>query len=1506
MTTINTNIPVLLREGTSQSERTPAALAENYFQIDERDTADLLKFAREYASQVQFYDADNIPDGDWEAFFKNDAMLSALLAKQDVVGLRQGFDELIVEMVGVDGTDPGNKNEWRNTLQYLIDLISELDAWLLEASATEPLYKEIHQNIAVHGTLLAAKLYRYDLVAIDAFSVGTATLTQFDWDSLSPIWGVDTSVPIGGNEELELYGALGDPQKTKILVALPGVRAIYEGLQVSRESLIRVGGVEFNRQLTERSDHAPHFGLFLGFLQLLSFVRADFNSLSLRQQELYLREVLELAEHTSIPDKVHLLIALAGKVQNKLFEAGTAFAAGEDDLGNPVTYTLDRDTVINRAWVDDIHTFFVDRNNTDKVLRLSSLPYPTQELKEDLPPGSSIPAIGPFGETQYSATGTLVDEPTMTAVRIGFAVASPILWLEEGTRKINLTLTMPSGYHAGIDLAANLPANLRNGLQFEISGADGWVPLHWQAQNSVTYTAPGDGSGGARTLVFRLQLEPGDPAAVHYDPSVLGPEIQTQWPVIRAIVKENYLHVVDRLQAIQFQKYSIDVDVTGVKNLLFANNDTATFPETSNVSPWGSDPLSGTDFYIGSAEVFSKKLTSFNVEIDWSGVPGKYFDEYYDNYRWLEHIDYRAHLANLRTYQATGSCFPGRYWFQFVDQHNDIEPLYVEHWYSLNPLIFDNEYFTMRPAMLIDGSWYPLHYYDETQVLPEVISQSFTNSPQSDIVSLQPIIPTQGNSHAESQERYIAPVGTNLTKTQTSLTKSPPLPTESPISTDTYKSVAKNVVLQQSATTDQKAAFSGNGTDDQGEVGPGDGGSQDSASGGAGPGAGTEESDDGPQSDLCPVIYPSAYHPSPRTFDRYSLPIFDKSDARNARTYEFTHAYEGQNYDQTKAFERHPELRTLNGFQPGLSNNGFIRLELSSSFLQWVYTARQAESAKVIPSATPVRPTDDGNMPASAANVTFAGPREFPMYETFLYHLRTNPLNPPYIPAFNELSISYSSSVEAEMIIEFDNSLSETARNFAAGVALRDDWNQRIEQFFHIHPTGVVETAPVNNYSGASGNARLYLYNKLPDLQLTNTICANLAVYNPLEITEANKSDLARSIIAGNLFVALRDTQLPQTVDILFQFKEGTGNVSSDYPEVRWSYLAYNKWHTIAPDYISVDETQGMTQSGVIQLNLPAIDFSQNTIFSSGLCWLKATAIRQNHNDANQDIKWDAFDDLVGVHAQALTLSFVDNGNDPQFLANALPPETLDEFAVLDREILSGRQLYKSFGGRMAEDKAIFATRAGERLRHKQRGITSWDIERLTLETFPDLFKVRCVNHATLAGAYEPGNILVVVIPDTKNVNFDSPFQPKLPKTRLSAIEVFLDNHTAQQAQIEVVNPLYEAVQVELQVAFRPGFDFQFYRKELDIAIQQFISPWAFGLEETISFLFEITPSVLIAYIESLEYVDGVGTLTFTKTTASGVETYSTDSTVYATNAQAALVSAEGHSITKLEPANCA
>ncbi|MFP3489066.1 hypothetical protein R0K20_15795, partial [Staphylococcus sp. SIMBA_130] len=102
--------------------------------------------------------------------------------------------------------------------------------------------------------------------------------------------------------------------------------------------------------------------------------------------------------------------------------------------------------------------------------------------------------------------------------------------------------------------------------------------------------------------------------------------------------------------------------------------------------------------------------------------------------------------------------------------------------------------------------------------------------------------------------------------------------------------------------------------------------------------------------------------------------------------------------------------------------------------------------------------------------------------------------------------------------------------------------------------------------------------------------------------------------------------------------------------------------------------------------------------------------------------------------------------------------------------IKSVTQPFNSFGGKATEKDNEFYIRASERLRHKNRAVSLWDMEHLVLQAFPEVYKVKCLNHTCSTSFLSPGHVMVLVIPDTLNKNVYDIFQPTFSAAKLNEI----------------------------------------------------------------------------------------------------------------------------------------
>jgi hypothetical protein len=240
----------------------------------------------------------------------------------------------------------------------------------------------------------------------------------------------------------------------------------------------------------------------------------------------------------------------------------------------------------------------------------------------------------------------------------------------------------------------------------------------------------------------------------------------------------------------------------------------------------------------------------------------------------------------------------------------------------------------------------------------------------------------------------------------------------------------------------------------------------------------------------------------------------------------------------------------------------------------------------------------------------------------------------------------------------------------------------------------------------------------------------------------------------------------------------------------------------------------------------------------------------------------DGIPHIIDIKCQAAKAVFKDKNNDPDYQAKPLPEKTISKMVVADSSIKKIEQPFTSFGGKIQEQSDEFYTRVSERLRHKNRSITIWDYERIILQNFPSVYKVKCLNHTRFEGTSAsineaaPGNVSLVVVSNIRNKNAVDPLKPRTSLSTLDDIKAFVGKIRSPYINVHVYNPLFEEVKVKFNVRFYPGFDKGIYSVQLNEALIKFLSPWAYATGSDIVFGGKIHKSVILNFVEEQEYVD--------------------------------------------------
>lgn len=346
----------------------------------------------------------------------------------------------------------------------------------------------------------------------------------------------------------------------------------------------------------------------------------------------------------------------------------------------------------------------------------------------------------------------------------------------------------------------------------------------------------------------------------------------------------------------------------------------------------------------------------------------------------------------------------------------------------------------------------------------------------------------------------------------------------------------------------------------------------------------------------------------------------------------------------------------------------------------------------------------------------------------------------------------------------------------------------------------------------------------------------------------------------GEWLIGLKDAVPSSVIDLLVQVAEGSEDPLSPsfelHEQVEWYALVNNEWKPLNSDYLLSDQTGNLLRPGILKLQVPPVIPGTNTRFGDQLTWLRATLPK--------GLKTTSVCRIIGIFAQVAEVIFNDQSNELSHLETALPAGSISKMADKPGTIKKIDQPYASFGGTPAESDQAFYIRVSERLRHKQRAITVWDYERTVLQRFPEVYKVKCLNHTRSHNRQgtedyselSPGDVTLIIVPDIRNRNSYDPLHPRASQNLLREINAHIRSLNNFHTDCRAVNPGYETVHLSFKVKFYEGYDPNLYRNVLNEDLIRHLSPWAYGQISDMRFGGTLYKSALILFIEQRPYVD--------------------------------------------------
>lgn len=328
----------------------------------------------------------------------------------------------------------------------------------------------------------------------------------------------------------------------------------------------------------------------------------------------------------------------------------------------------------------------------------------------------------------------------------------------------------------------------------------------------------------------------------------------------------------------------------------------------------------------------------------------------------------------------------------------------------------------------------------------------------------------------------------------------------------------------------------------------------------------------------------------------------------------------------------------------------------------------------------------------------------------------------------------------------------------------------------------------------------------------------------------------------GHLYLALEGGKQAEYLSLYFHMKEAEkgGRDQSQKVVVQWQFLSGSDWQNFSQADVIMDGTNGLRSSGILRLKIPEL-LHQQILQNYAALEQKVTWIR-----AITDSSSDAFPELVFIKNNAVNASWHRPDKDTDW-PGQLKAHGLERLAEGRAELAEIIQPFASAGGSKKETEQDFYTRVAHRISHKNRPIRPQDIESYVLDTYEELYQVRCF---TATEHHEAGFIYLVCVPkvDTKQ----SFYLPSLPEALRLKIQSDVQSRLSTTHQLRVINPVFERLRLRAKIALIDGVDRGQILSSIHQHIRKFLCAWFASPQERMKFGWLPSQEELFSSLEQL------------------------------------------------------
>lgn len=485
--------PLLSDPGTCQEDRFPALLNPEAVKIDDQSLGDILQFINRYARFVNFYEAKprqnestevsyDLNISNWKSFFSKSLPFQlAALSQTDTAELETNLEGILALI---------NQAKTEENLQLLFDFIfNELILVfeqslnnvrragssfgtaiqrLMSSSLREPLIDFIWITEAASRDLLLDFIPPAPPTPPPAGTYNVQ-LRFIDFQNLLKLENWDISLTsINDRKKIQILQrdlAASDQETTvEKYAGYLGKRAsifINELRKLAERTAQALPQAIYPPKESEQGKIAPHIGLMLAFLELKKRFTTDLNDLTRRHLLYFYNEVLQIKGRPARPDEAYVVFALQNQINTSyLLRQGTQVKDGKDENKADIIFALEKDVVLDKAEIKELRTLFLNPvsglltgNDADDECdpgeletfiegvyiapQANTIDGVEEAFKK---PPKNWPTLG-AKHSKLLVDGSFQEHPPAS---IGFILASPVLFLQEGKRKISIHLCCDS------------------------------------------------------------------------------------------------------------------------------------------------------------------------------------------------------------------------------------------------------------------------------------------------------------------------------------------------------------------------------------------------------------------------------------------------------------------------------------------------------------------------------------------------------------------------------------------------------------------------------------------------------------------------------------------------------------------------------------------------------------------------------------------------------------------------------------------------------------------------------------------------------------------------------------------------------------------------------------------------------------------------------------------------------------------------------------------------------